>query len=502
MLGKKVFAATLATVLGASLFGANAAKAAVINLSSDDKTSPIATYAEETLSAADGDTQKGIADEETYYKVMGFPDVGQTTTTNWMVTSEVGAGLAQNDVVLIRYDFQNMVLTSPPDLSLTGIDTIVLRSGGAIGDNNVVFSGAPSRTIMRGTPLMLALGPDIGISPDAPVSIKVVLTIQGLTDVIPPHETSYRSAITVAKALSASAVSNSLTAAVAHGFKRFTGEEPGTMGSLGTISVKAKEGYQHQNGGGPVGLRDLIMAGNVDDSSGSLLEVMGNLSFASGIALQNIDPEDADSCSTITDGGLLQRDADTMALAPIVVAIPTADEGMDDMPYEKMLCIQVHDPESMEAVAIPATSPYMANLDLAAMGDDRLRSPRDRTLDLGRIMRDGTTVHIPYLTTFEGYNHRITLSNRSGTRAAYEFNFRPEMGVMANPEMDATGWLAAGQTRVLRAQNVVTLIGGSRTAATVTVVAQPTDIDVSSTLINMNTGGAVITVHLSDNGLR
>ena len=45
MLGKKVFAAMLATVLGASLFGANAAKA-VINL--DDDTGAV-IYATETL---------------------------------------------------------------------------------------------------------------------------------------------------------------------------------------------------------------------------------------------------------------------------------------------------------------------------------------------------------------------------------------------------------------------------------------------------------------------
>ena len=52
MFGKKVFAAMLATVLGASLFGANAAKA-VINLDpATDKTMAVATYATETLTEA------------------------------------------------------------------------------------------------------------------------------------------------------------------------------------------------------------------------------------------------------------------------------------------------------------------------------------------------------------------------------------------------------------------------------------------------------------------
>ena len=51
MLGKKVFAAMLATVLGASLFGANAAKAE-IDLDADTDKSSVAIYATETL--ADG----------------------------------------------------------------------------------------------------------------------------------------------------------------------------------------------------------------------------------------------------------------------------------------------------------------------------------------------------------------------------------------------------------------------------------------------------------------
>ena len=110
-------------------------------------------------------------------------------------------------------------------------------------------------------------------------------------------------------------------------------------------------------------------------------------------------------------------------------------------------------------------------------------------------------MHIPYLTTYEGYNHRITLSNRSGTAADYSFSFRPEGTVTAVPGMYATGTLAARETKVLRAVDVVTLEGGNRTAATVDVVANKTSIDVSSTIINRSNGTAAVTVHLSDTGL-
>ena len=66
------------------------------------------------------------------------------------------------------------------------------------------------------------------------------------------------------------------------------------------------------------------------------------------------------------------------------------------------------------------------------------------------IMRDGTTAHIPYLSTYEGYNHRITLSNRGSQDADYEFTFRPEEGVTAMPGMYAEGTLTAGETMILK----------------------------------------------------
>ena len=52
---------------------------------------------------------------------------------------------------------------------------------------------------------------------------------------------------------------------------------------------------------------------------------------------------------------------------------------------------------------------------------------------LGSITRDGTTVHIPYLTTFADYNQRIVVSNRGANEADYWITFRPEDGVMATP---------------------------------------------------------------------
>ena len=78
MFGKKVFAAMLATILGASLFGANAAKA-VINLDAEtDKTAAVATYATETLTEA-------VPDSDGYYKVESSNVAGDSLNVTGMV---------------------------------------------------------------------------------------------------------------------------------------------------------------------------------------------------------------------------------------------------------------------------------------------------------------------------------------------------------------------------------------------------------------------------------
>ena len=94
MFGKKVFAAMLATVLGASLFGANAAKA-VIDL--DEKTGAV-TYATETLAAS----------------VTGFADYSVVMADNdnlLNVTAEIGLGGPNGTFVTVRFDLSGMVFS-------------------------------------------------------------------------------------------------------------------------------------------------------------------------------------------------------------------------------------------------------------------------------------------------------------------------------------------------------------------------------------------------------
>ena len=59
---------------------------------------------------------------------------------------------------------------------------------------------------------------------------------------------------------------------------------------------------------------------------------------------------------------------------------------------------------------------------------------------------------------------------------------------MATPGMYAMGTLEPNSTKVLRAMDVVTLEGRSRTAATFVAEAQSTQIDVATVIVNLMTG--------------
>ena len=94
MFGKKVFAAMLATVLGASLFGANAAKAQ-INLDADMGG---VTYATETLAAT-------VTDHDDYSVVDGLRHC------NLNVTGAIGLGGPSGTFVTVRFDLGGMVFS-------------------------------------------------------------------------------------------------------------------------------------------------------------------------------------------------------------------------------------------------------------------------------------------------------------------------------------------------------------------------------------------------------
>ena len=129
MFGKKVFAAMLATVLGASLFGANAAKAE-INLDTDEGG---LVFAKETLLTASTIPGTGDNKGKTYFQVNGDTDALTVTTASKI-------GWTQNSSVRVKYELTGMVFSSQISAEdLGGAGTATKLGGGDPGGSTVTF---------------------------------------------------------------------------------------------------------------------------------------------------------------------------------------------------------------------------------------------------------------------------------------------------------------------------------------------------------------------------
>ena len=106
--------------------------------------------------------------------------------------------------------------------------------------------------------------------------------------------------------------------------------------------------------------------------------------------------------------------------------------------------------------------------------------------DAGEIKRDGTTVHLGYLTTYEGHNQRLVMVNRGPLNVGYEMEFVAEDGTTAMPGHMASGELMPKSTTVIQVRDLVSFAEGgtTRASATLSMTANPNDISVATTLVN------------------
>ena len=457
MLGKKVFAAMLATVLGASLFGANAAKA-VIDL---DLNEGAVTYAMETLEAT-------VTGHEDYYVVT-------STDAVLDVRGKVGLAGPSGSFVTIRFDLRGMVFNLAPSLGMiAGHDGTPSRRQGGAGEDFVSFIVPRSSSGNDAETNIVTLDVDgFGVKPGVNGSVTMTVTDDLGDDAM--WTAKYDGAVRTAQALMENAMPLDLEATVEHRFMSFNGNPEGTLGSF---MVGLETGLRRAAGSAVIDdLMEIIAIGNT-----SSVTISGDFSFSemAWLAATKLCPAGTDD--------LLTRDDDETVMGELKAQDPSVFTGVNATPY---LCISVFDAEGDDAVAIPETDPYIVATKYAAgsMVGAAAFGPSGGEHALGKITRDGTTVHIPYLTTFADYNQRIVVSNRGANPADYWITFRPEDGVMATPGMYATGTLAAKSTKVLRAMDVVTLEGRSRTAVTFVAEAQASQIDVATVIVNMMTGG-------------
>ena len=153
----------------------------------------------------------------------------------------------------------------------------------------------------------------------------------------------------------------------------------------------------------------------------------------------------------------------------------------------KLLCITVAAAASADAVPIPTTAPYKVMVTYAPGGS--ITAPKFPSMgmekELGRIQREGLAIQLPYLTTNPRFKQRIRVANRGAADAMYSMEFHGE-GDTAGSK--AKGTFDKGETTILQVPEVVTPGNGYNTAATLTVEAADSDIDVVTVQTNPEAG--------------
>jgi hypothetical protein len=385
------------------------------------------------------------------------------------VDVELGWGVAQDDQIWVRFDLTNAVFATavgPGDLTISnGANLITKASGGAAEGTSVVFAvTVDTADAEQDDVISLALA-DLGISATAGVGITYSLyesasgaAAGGTTGRL--ATVTLANAITTGTALTTSYNANNVTADVETGFLEFT---TGTDVSLGNVEVTADADFLAANDSLAVDLTDLIVEAD------SVVTPAGNFTFGAE-----------------NDGAVFYFDLNSNAAYDAGEEVLDADDAVQDFALDDVngidLRVAVTGDEADE-YKIPVAA-YTADVDFEPAADVAFGAT-SATGALGTISRNGTVVQVPYLTTYEAYNQRLVIVNRSGTAAEYALDFTEEAGVTTTKKAAATGTLAPNETKIIKATDLVTITGSTRTAATLTVVASTSDIDVATTTVNL-----------------
>jgi hypothetical protein len=485
MLSKKSFGIAGAAMLGTvALLGTNAAYA-VIDLDADDQSDPAATYAMETITAA----VEG-ADGAMYYTLDGGDNALD-------VQGEVGVGGTSGSVLILEYVFDGMVFTSMSDPMLsigsnncTGGTDATKRAGGDKGENKVSFIFTRTNDTLDDDTEACLMLENMAVSMDGG---GVTLNVSDNLPLPATHSEGYSGAVAIASALEEMATASNPKATVASSFLSFEGNvmdadttnDTTQQATVGSFMTSVDTDLLAADDGNAVEELDLYAVGattaNAEAGDGeSSVTISGDFSFVTMAFLH--DAADCDS-NNPTD---LRMDIDADTEMRDTTRLKAQTLGYVNA--NTNLCITVEAADSEDAVAIPETAPYMVTVSYGGGTADAKYPTRGMARELGMIVRDGTTVRFPYLTTYAGYNQRIIVVNRGGA-ATYSMSFMPEKGEATEGE-DANGELEANSTTVFSLKNddVVTLSEGSRTAGTLIVEAQRNMIDVATTIVNTNTG--------------
>ncbi len=451
MVSKKILSAVIA-----SAFVAVPAFAA-IDLNSNNPTK--VKYAKEALT-----TEVTVADVKYY-------TVGDGAAADIDLTVDVGTGMqAAGAQRYARVDLGNAIFATAPTWTLANTAGSVVQGGA--GKNYVIFEVTPSGVVAETDNAVIALA-DLNIAATlgaVSYTYAIYETQTGASTKTGPlndggKAVTLADAVSVVSGIKSTVESNTVTASVDNAFKKFLiNGASATVANLGSFDVAADTAVADEAGAALTALAGVIDVA----ATKSKVVVKGDFSVGTW-NMQSVAACDG----TGTTQGFTLNSSKTEA------SIDIASIDAANAITEKYLCVSVNGTD-----VIPEAT-YTAAVDYVGITSAKV-GPTDVTTGIGSIVRDGTTIHIPYVTTFADYAQRLVLVNRGGSDVAYSLTFTPETGVTVAPGAKATGTLKAKSTTIIPATELVTVTGATRTAATVTIVSSTGNIDAATTQVNLS----------------
>ena len=490
MLFRKTFRNAAAALLGLALALATGTAHAVINLDATG-AAPVGTvpFSRETVD------RTAVLIGTSSFRIYPSGD-----PTALRVEGTVGVRGDDNRQIFVRYDLGNMVwwgnigtgVVSIPDkdTAATGVQATtsepILESGGRPGQNFAIFSWPDNEEVSIDAKVVAAFHNQLAMQPGligGPGTIRQS-TFLALTDALAanrqPLVSKSADVVELVSSVRHVVTPGEVTAAVANGFLQFRSAGRNTIGAL-TVSIGGstrEPHYSATDGSEVTELGQVMTAANAARTSGSLVTFRGNFSVGSFYA--NVGA----TASCGAGAALTTKNATTGAVYDTVTA--AVEKGITSF------CVDVL---ATNADQIPVGE-YWVSTTYAGIANAAYPPMSLAETRIGRIKRDGTEVHIPYLTTYTGYNQRVVIVNRNSAPVSYAFSFTAEEGNTAAPGAMASGSVPGDRTMVINARDIVTVTGDkTRTAATLSVVATAGSVDIATTQVNLDTQGTDTVVY-------
>ena len=418
-------------------------------------------------------TQAGkiaIANETVTPTTTGILPVGGGNTTGALdVNGQLGVGVTASDQVFVRIDWSSAVLNAAFAASSVSIGTVGASTvtDGLAGDSSAIFGVTaltPGFTQTAGVTLLqgtagISLS---GSSTDIRMRVFESQT-NAINETLALSDATATSAVTLGDSLSTVYNANDAIAEVTRNYTQFNNLGTfGTVGTLGTFTASASTNFVVA-----ASLAQVTTLSQVISLTGSVVTYTGDFAFATSVATAYAIG--AGSCTA----GLTPVTVDTTSFAAATSTVAAANANP--------LCVTVNGTTEL----IPETT-YDISVNEVHVVTTSVPNSTVSQGTAGDIIRNGTNVEVAYLTTFVDYNQRLLLNSRHSVDAAYTVTFQTEAGVTATALAAASGTLPAGENLVLRAVDLVTITGGTRCSATVTVVAPDTTISVATTQVNLS----------------